>query len=226
MGVIGQSSKLRGYPYRLFDGMHQARAAKHIGRRTIAARVIADERASIVTRKPKPLNDPRHTATHEAGHAVIARVLTLLCEGASIVPDHEAGHAGHSISGDPWECETEWLRRGKVRHDNAVWHARIISCMAGAEAEAVLLGSTEGGDGDDRYQIELIAKELLDCDAAQWVRHEARLRAMTRMLIRRHRDRIERVADALLADGELSAEQIDLLAGRSINDLGEMRATI
>jgi hypothetical protein len=29
--------------------------------------------------KPKPLNDPRRTATHEAGHAVIARVLTLLC---------------------------------------------------------------------------------------------------------------------------------------------------
>jgi uncharacterized ParB-like nuclease family protein len=41
--VIRQSSKLRGYPYRLFDGYHRTRAAKHIGRRTIAAHVIVDE---------------------------------------------------------------------------------------------------------------------------------------------------------------------------------------
>src|SRR6266436_6747168 len=41
--VIRQSSKLHGYPYRLFDGYHRTRAAKHIGRRTIAAHVISDE---------------------------------------------------------------------------------------------------------------------------------------------------------------------------------------
>jgi hypothetical protein len=90
---------------------------------------------------------------HEAGHAVIGRVLTLLCGGATIVPDYEAGGAGHAIAHDPLECETEWLRRAKVRHDDAVWHARIMACMAGAEAELVLLGAAQGGDGDDRYQI-------------------------------------------------------------------------
>jgi hypothetical protein len=42
--VIRQSSKLHGYPYRLFDGFHRTRAAKHIGCKTIAAYVIADER--------------------------------------------------------------------------------------------------------------------------------------------------------------------------------------
>jgi hypothetical protein len=83
----------------------------------------------------------------------------------------------------------------------------------------MLLGVTYGGDGDDRYQIELMAEQL-DCDPSQWVSREARLRAMTRMLIRRHRDRIERVADALLVKRKLSAKQIDKLAGRSINDLG------
>src|SRR5258708_4253113 len=41
--VIRQSSKLYGYPYRLFDGYHRTRAAKHIGHRTIAAHVISDE---------------------------------------------------------------------------------------------------------------------------------------------------------------------------------------
>jgi hypothetical protein len=165
------------------------------------------------------LNDTGHTATHEAGHAVVGRVLTLLCGGASIVPDYEAGEAGHAITKDPSECEGEWLRRGKIRHDNAVWHARIMTFMAGAEAEVMLLGAAQGGDGDDRYQIELMAENVV---CADWNRLEARLRAMTRMLIRRHRDRIERVAAALLVKRKLSAKQVDSLTGRSINDLPEV----
>jgi hypothetical protein len=42
--VERQSSKLHGYPYRLFDGYHRTRAAKYIGRRTIVAHVIVDYR--------------------------------------------------------------------------------------------------------------------------------------------------------------------------------------
>jgi hypothetical protein len=40
----------------------------------------------MTKRKPKPLNDLRHTALHEAGHAVIGRVLTLVCGGVSTEP--------------------------------------------------------------------------------------------------------------------------------------------
>jgi ATP-dependent Zn protease len=186
----------------------------------VDARGLNFARYDVTERKPQPLNDPRHTATHEAGHAVIGRVLTLLCGGATIVPDYEAGEAGHAITHDPWECVTEWSRRAKMRHDDAVWHARIITFMAGTVAEQVLLGAAQAGDGDDRYQIELMAEEL-DSDPAEWVRVEARLRAMTRMLVRRHRDRIERVADALIAKSRLTERQIDKLVGRSIDDLGK-----
>ena len=42
---------------------------------------------------------------------------------------------------------------------------------------------------------------------------------MTRMLVRRHRHRIERVAAALLTKRKLSGRQIDKLAGRSIADV-------
>src|SRR4051812_13699357 len=77
-------------------------------------------------------NDPQHTAIHEAGHAVIARVLTLACGGATIVPNFDDGAAGHSIIEEPWSCVSEWEKRGKVRDsDDAVWHAQIISLMAG-----------------------------------------------------------------------------------------------
>jgi ATP-dependent Zn protease len=163
-------------------------------------------------------NDPRHTAIHEAGHAVIARVLTLVCGDATIVPDYDDGSAGCSITEDPWRCSSEWEKRGKVRDNpDAVWHARIIAFMAGAEAEAGLLGSVQGGDGDDRYQIELMAEELVNC--RNWKKFETRLRAITRMLVHRHRVLIERVEVALLERKTLSREELDDLVGRSVDDV-------
>jgi uncharacterized ParB-like nuclease family protein len=43
--LIKQSSKLYGYPYRIGDGCHRAKAAKHIGRKSIGAIIIVDEAA-------------------------------------------------------------------------------------------------------------------------------------------------------------------------------------
>jgi hypothetical protein len=156
-----------------------------------------------------------HAAYHEAGHVVLPRVLTLDCGGASIKPDHDS--AGHAITNDPWGCLSAWERRGKVRDNfDAVWHARIIAFMAGVEAEIVLLGSTMGGDGYDRYQIELMAEEL---NCRDWSKLEQRLRVMTRMLLRRHEIRVERVANALLRKTTLNGKQLDRLVGRSVNDV-------
>jgi hypothetical protein len=104
-----------------------------------------------------------------------------------------------------------------VRTDDAVWHARIITYMAGTEAEREILGRCRGGDGDDRHQIALMAEEL--SRGTDWSKRELRLRAMTRMLVRRHRARIERVAKALLARTTLSAGRLDKLVGRSVNDV-------
>src|SRR5437660_1293493 len=88
---------------------------------------------------------PKHvkqTAYHEAGHAVIGRVLTLSCGHASIKPNYKRRMAGVSITLDPYACLSEWEKRGKVRAQDAVWIARIISYMAGAEAAAECLGAT------------------------------------------------------------------------------------
>ena len=85
-------------------------------------------------------------AIHEAGHAVIARVLTLACDYATINADHDS--AGHFIVRDPYLCEYEWDRRYKLRGNHAVFHARIICFPAGAEAERELAGvKTPRGDG-------------------------------------------------------------------------------
>jgi hypothetical protein len=148
------------------------------------------------------------TANHEAGHAVTGRVLTLPCGYATIRPDYKKPIAG--------ACLSEWERRGKVRDSrNAVWYARIITYMAGAEAEKELLDSTVIGDGDDRDQIALMAEELPG--GADWDKLEPRLRAMARMLVRRHQGRIELVARAPLAKTTLSAKALDKLVGRSVD---------
>jgi ATP-dependent Zn protease len=159
----------------------------------------------------------KSTAYHEAGHAVIARVLTLPAGRMTIRPNYRERRLGYSITLDPHACLYEWEKRGKVRALDAVWHARIMSAMAGAETEAELLGRTSVGDSDDQLKIGLMAKEL--CHSPPWETLEPRLRAMTRILVRRHRARIERLAKALLTKTTLSAKQVDKLVGRSVDDV-------
>jgi ATP-dependent Zn protease len=152
--------------------------------------------------------DRRHTAIHEAGHAVIARVLDLACGGATIVPD--ATSAGHAITADPITIVSSWIDRGIWRGDmeGAAMRGRCISCMAGAEAEEVCLGVCHGGDGNDRYQIDLMLDSFLPADA-DVPRYAKRLRSMTRWLVRRHRPAIERVANLLLERGQLEPAEIN-----------------
>ncbi len=151
-------------------------------------------------------NDPEHTAVHEAGHAVIARVLDMACGGATIVADEDEGSAGNAETFDPHVTAHAWDRRGHFRDMRSVFVGRILTVMAGAEAEEELLGSCEGGDGGDRDQVALMLQAI--CDEAAEDRLEARLRRMTKMLCRRHRAAIGAVADALLASGTLQSEVI------------------
>jgi hypothetical protein len=73
---------------------------------------------------------------------------------------HAERTEGYSHTPDPWACLWAWEKRGKDRGDNAVWHARIITMMAGAEAEKACLGQEALGDDDDRYQILLMFDEM------------------------------------------------------------------
>ena len=178
---------------------------KHAGR-LIAEAIALQDRAACGRAQLE------RTAYREAGRAVLGRVLTLVSGPASIQADHDS--AGHSMPDDSWECESAWKK--SKRTDSAVCSARIITFMAGVEAVTELLGRNPQGDGNDRDQISRMMEELAPADRD---RCEARLRAMTRMLVRRYRRRIERVAHALLAKTKLSAKQLDKLTGCSVDDV-------
>ena len=152
---------------------------------------------------------PVAIAYHEAGHAVIGRVLNLPCGLATIIPDDDS--AGHAITGDPWDAVAQWDASGRWRDVNVAYRARIIAFMAGAEAEVECLGSCcLGVDGDDRWQVALMLDSLLPAGVDPFD-YENRLRGFTRALVRRHRSKIEAVAQRLLEQGHASESELDAM---------------
>ena len=167
------------------------------------------------------VNDERHTAIHEAGHVVIGRVLGMVCGYVTIEADEEL--AGHHIVADPLEVMQAWDRREHYRDPSKVFNGRMMTLMAGALAEIEFFGEcVEGGDGADQSEVALMAEDdyaRIPKITGDWNtdrdRQIERLRARAAGLVRRHRQPIERVADALLAKRRLSEEEVDaLLASR------------
>jgi hypothetical protein len=154
----------------------------------------------------KPLNDKRHTAYHEAGHAVIGRVLGMNCGCTTIEADEEG--AGYSTVEDPYETQG-WEEIGKFREIKSAFTGRVMTFMAGREAEVEFFGRSQGGDGNDRRQIALMLKEI---SAAS---KESRLRKKTRALVKRHRIKVEAIARELIKSKRLSARKIDAIIRRT-----------
>jgi len=163
----------------------------------------------------------KNLAHHEAGHAVVGRVLGLRGGAATIV----ANHIRQSY-GDAESCHREtveyWRRpvseggTGKLlRSPLCACRARVLMSMAGREAELECLGTIRGNYGGDRVDRddidELMPTLYPGASPAEWSRRQVRLRRMTRALVRRHRDKIERIASALLQYRTLSGRAIDAL---------------
>jgi ATP-dependent Zn protease len=157
-----------------------------------------------------------HSAVHEAGHAVIGRVLGIPCGHATILADE--GSAGHSLAAPPHETlERWWHNLGRYyREEAAAFHARIMTYMAGAEAERVLLGACNGGNGNDLGEIAWMANSAgYDTFSSAWTRRKGQLRRQTIRLLRKHQATVRGVADALMEKGYLASEEIDAWIPRS-----------
>jgi uncharacterized Ntn-hydrolase superfamily protein len=116
--------------------------------------------------------------------------------------DHDS--AGHSVTADPYVAHHAWEVRGKFRRFESALVGRIITFMAGAEAEVAVFGACGGLDTDDRVQIGLMLTEL-----GRDAKVEERLRRATRHLVHRHLATVSTVAKMLETKVPLSTEEID-----------------
>ena len=154
--------------------------------------------------------DRTATAYHEAGHAVIARVLGLPCGRVTIVGADE-DELGHAVVGDPIRT---WERGDGPRRP--LVEASCISLYAGVEAERVILGQQDSGDDFDSDKATSLIKIIGVRGASYvgddvWDRYEARLRRRSNELVRIHQRQIERVAKALQERGTLESEEVDAM---------------
>jgi ATP-dependent Zn protease len=152
----------------------------------------------------------QRVAVHEAGHSVVARVLSQLCGHATIL--HHADMLGHTVVIDPHLAWMHWKARNHRRRLSTILVGYMMAAMAGREAESVLLGSEPdaGFSSDERVIFRL----MVEIASLRRLRHGvdvARYRRATRMLVQRHAVAIHRVADVLLAKGTVSREELDAI---------------
>ncbi|MFC5504238.1 hypothetical protein [Bosea massiliensis] len=158
------------------------------------------------------LNSKRATAVHEAGHAVIGRVMAQECGEVTIIPDRSAMTAGYSITGDAWSTIHAWDQAGRWREYRSITIGRIITLMAGRHAEEELRGVCQGGDGHDQREIAMMVDEAgwgergdTAGDAAVLL---ARLERFSRAAVRRHRKAIRALASELLKRKSMTADEV------------------
>lgn len=82
----------------------------------------------------------QHSAVHEAGHAVIGRVLGLTCGDADIVPNYRKGRGGVAVC-DVDRSMDDWVARGRPIRAcfGSIYRASIMVLQAGREAEILCL---------------------------------------------------------------------------------------
>jgi len=138
------------------------------------------------------------TAYHEAGHAVIARVLNISIIKVSIRFQIAAAGSRTGSAGRVHHYRTKRRHLGLYERD-----ALVMMTLAGRLAEQILIGfETDGGDRKDLADVRRFAKSM-----NEWRMH--RLHRMTEMLVWRHAESIRRVAAHLLNKEELDQPSVD-----------------
>jgi ATP-dependent Zn protease len=158
-------------------------------------------------------NDLLCTAIHEAGHAVIARVLGLSSGSVTIKPSDDGEELGHAVVGDPVR---DWQRGEGPRRPLMEDH--VVTLYAGGEAEREILASAVVGDGPDFNKARSCICQFGVRGATfvgdeVWEKYEERLRKRAALLVQRHRKKIERVAQALVERGILTFDEVNALMG-------------
>lgn len=160
-------------------------------------------------------NDPRHTAHHEAGHAVLQFCLNLGCVQVTIVPDHEKGFAGVANHGGEWPTDED-AEQLRTFAEEAFFLRHAIADYAGAEA-CRRAGYTDwrlGADDDYRNAMDMVNRITHDAESIRHLDAIARRRAV--VLVEYYWPEIEAVATALLESKTLTGEDVSRIVRESL----------
>jgi hypothetical protein len=160
--------------------------------------------------------DDNHVAIHEAGHAVVARVLGLpvsrvglgleLCRMPLDRHKYPAGSKGICYTQKSRYIWPPGERPTATRTIAEVEEAFAIQCMAGAEAELAFYHEHQHGAADDQ---ESIAQCIATAAAHGVTLDEKELRAKAAALVALHRPKIAAVAAELLERQVLDAGELE-----------------
>jgi hypothetical protein len=81
---------------------------------------------------------------HEAGHAVIARILNIPAGDVAVGYDSRTGIYGFAMTAEPEYCAAVWAQQ-RLRSRLSATHARIVVAMAGVAAELEIHKQLYGG---------------------------------------------------------------------------------
>src|ERR1700680_4202776 len=138
------------------------------------------------------------TAYHEAGHAVVARMLGYKLLGTSIDSDVEGklGHSGSDVLPQSLKQSNNWRKEIVTPEEWTAASDDVVIHLAGATAEELLHGREFAMDPDDPRssdETEIIGRLVRMCGAnydAQNVLLADSL-AQARMMVRSHWEKID-----------------------------------
>jgi ATP-dependent Zn protease len=156
----------------------------------------------------------RSVAIHEAGHAVLGLFLRLPIAKVTIEPNEALGALGHTIYSGAWLATVieAFDGDGGIDAEIATGVRAVMVGMAGKLAEEVIVGHASHArhyDHDENGISEIVSRVCIGADEGD--AFCAWLAVRTRRLVTVRRREIETVADALLARGTLSDEEVDSL---------------
>ena len=164
-------------------------------------RRLIEESGSV----PQHLSKIR-TAYHEAGHAVVSRVVGAPLNVATIKPDEKRlGHVSYQ--------SIQHRRRQDV---NEHWYVNIMVSMAGRASEEMVLGflRPDGGDRTDRRHVRKFAN-ILTGFKSDALEIERKLRRCTTYTVENMKHSIKGVAEALLRSETLDQKRVDQIIAKS-----------
>lgn len=158
---------------------------------------------------PEISSEVNYIAVHEAGHVVLGKILGIPVESATIEPTNQ--YVGMIVVPGRDELWDFWQRNGKDHRSlKSAGIALILTAFGGLHATEELLGCYDSSDedADAAFATQLVWATFSDDEAERYI---PRMRRQTRRLIRKHSNKIERVAATLVERRSLSTDELDEL---------------